>query len=80
MREDFEISIVIKKGIYLDVFGKEYRMDRTIRNIETNTLNVILIDLETKEEITCSVEHFTSPFLTADEELLTRFRIKKEEG
>lgn len=77
MQEDFNISINIKKGIYIDVFGKEYSLEKIIRNIENDSRNVILVDLDSNEMMTCSVEHFTSPFLTQDEELLTRFRFKK---
>lgn len=78
MKEELKININLRKGIYVDVFGKEYRLEKIVKNIENYTENVILVDLETMETLTCSVEHFTSPFLTQDEELLTRFRFKKE--
>lgn len=77
MREDFEINIRLRKGIYLDKYGNEYELQRTVKNLETLQDTVILKSLSTDNVFTCSVEYFTSPYLNEDEDLLPLFRVKE---
>lgn len=77
MREDFEINITLRKGIYLDKYGNEYQLLRVVKNLETLQDMTILKSLSTDNVFTCSVEYFTSPYLNEDEDLLPLFRVKE---
>lgn len=77
MREDFEINIRLRKGIYLDRYGTEYELLNVVKNLETLQDMAILKSLSTDNVFTCSVEYFTSPYLNEDEDLLPLFRVKE---
>lgn len=77
MREDFEINIRLRKGIYLDRYGSEYELLSVIKDLESLRDMTLLKSLSTGNIFTCSVEYFTSPYLNEDEDLLPLFRVKK---
>lgn len=77
MKEDFEININLRKGIYLDKYGAEYELKKIVKNLETLQDMVVLKSLSTSNIFTCSIEYFTSPYLNEDEDLLPLFRVKK---
>ena len=77
MREDFEINIRLRKGIYLDRYGNEYELLNVIKDLESLRDMALLKSLSTDNVFTCSVEYFTSPYINEDEDLLPLFRVKK---
>jgi hypothetical protein len=77
MREDFYISINLRKGIYVDRNGRQYILKEIVKNIENFEDYVVLTSIDDGNTYICSIEHFVSPFVDEDENLVSRFRMKK---
>lgn len=77
MKEDFEINIKLRKGIYLDRYGNEYELQMMVKDLETLQDTVVLKSLSTGNIFVCSAEYFTSPYINEDEDLLPNFRVKE---
>ena len=78
MREDFEVQINIRPGIYQDEKGNEYLLIEVAKNISNYSDYVILKSLESGKTFICPADFFVSLSLDAEtEELKTRFRIKR---
>jgi len=77
MKEDFEVQIAIKPGIYTTSDGAEYIVKDTAKNIENLEDYVVLQSLSNGKTMVCHVDSFLAPMVGDDESLITKFKVKR---